>query len=450
MSEHWFGTDGMRGVFGEPPLTAAIVRRLGRELGRWLRERSADPLVVVAGDTRHSTPALAAWMASGLTAAGAKVRYGGVLPTPAVAWLVRRLGAAAGVAVSASHNPWRDNGIKLVGADGFKWPTADERALEKRLRSGDGAGAAEEAPALVADGTLHAAYLASLLEPFSDTRPLRGLRVVLDAANGAASALAHEVFETLGAETAVLHDLPDGRNINRDCGSLHPERLAGAVVARAAHLGFAFDGDADRAILVDERGGVRDGDAMLFLWARQLAAERALPGNRIVATTMSNLGLERALRPLGIGVVRCAVGDRAVVETLRAEGLDLGGEQSGHLVHLAASTTGDGLLTASSLARIVLAGGAPVSEQLAPFVRFPQLLRNVRVSRKPPLEGLAGVTAARHAAEARLGNDGRVVLRYSGTEPLARIMLEGPDQPTLETLADTLEAAFEAALGGGA
>jgi len=447
VSAHWFGTDGMRGVFGEPPLDEPTVVRLGRQLGRWLGERGAKPLVVIAGDTRDSVPALASWLTRGLSAAGCTARYAGVLPTPAVAILVRDLDAAAGVAVSASHNPWPDNGIKIVGGDGFKWPTDDERELERRLRADSAPlpSAPGEVPAI--DAGLHARYLRDLLAPYGETRPLAGMRLVLDAANGAASLLAGEVFTGLGADVRVLGDRPDGRNINQGCGSLHPEGLAREVIAQGAALGFAFDGDADRAILVDERGEVRDGDAMMYLWARDLAQRDILPGRRIVATTMSNLGLERALAVDGIGVERCAVGDRAVVETLRASGLVLGGEQSGHLVHLPSSTTGDGLLTASTLATLVARAGRPVSELLAGFARFPQLLRNVRVKRKPPLESLPAVVAARDAVEIRLGAEGRVVLRYSGTEPLARIMIEGPDSGSIERLADTIEEALVDSIG---
>jgi len=448
VSTHWFGTDGMRGVFGESPLDEPTVTRLGRQLGRWLGERAREPLIVIAGDTRDSVPALATWLTQGLSATGCTVRYAGVLPTPAVAILVRDLGAAAGIAVSASHNPWPDNGIKLVGGDGFKWPTADERELERRLRAHMAAATpAGHGVALAIDPALHTRYLGDLLAPFAGTRPLAGMRLVLDAANGAAATLAAEVFAGLGAEADVLFDRPDGRNINRGCGSLHPETLAAEVRGRRAQLGFAFDGDADRAILVDERGEVRDGDAMLYLWAHDLARRDALPGRAIVATTMSNLGLERSLARDGIAVVRCPVGDRAVVETLRGSGLVLGGEQSGHIVHLPSSTTGDGLLTAATLAAVVARAAMPASALLATFERFPQLLRNVRVARKPPLDSLPAVVQAQHAVESSLGTAGRVVLRYSGTEPLARIMIEGPDGQTIERHADAIEEALLAAIG---
>ena len=277
-------------------------------------------------------------------------------------------------------------------------------------------------------------------------KPLAGMRLVLDAANGAASSLAGEIFTELGADAEVIHGAPDGRNINRECGSTHPESLASRVLSAGADLGFAFDGDADRTILVDPQGQVHDGDAMLFLWALDLARRGELDPAAIVATSMSNLGLERALAPHGIAVVRCDVGDRAVVEALREGGLVLGGEQSGHLVCLSASTTGDGLLTALTMARLVAERGQPVAALLAGFRRYPQLLRNLRVTRKRPFESLPKVVEARRSVESRLGTEGRLVLRYSGTEPLARIMIEGPDQAIIESLAGELEAALVAEL----
>lgn len=271
--------------------------------------------------------------------------------------------------------------------------------------------------------------------------------MALDAANGAASRFAARLFAALGAEVVHLHDAPDGDNINRDCGSLHPQDLQRAVASGGADFGFAFDGDADRVLLVDERGELRDGDALLYLWASELARRGGLEPREIVATSMSNLGLERALAARGIGVVRCGVGDRAVVATLRERGLRLGGEQSGHLVDLATSPTGDGLLTAVILAAVLVRDGRPASLQLADFRRYPQLLVGVPVRAKPPLDSLPGVAAAAREVERRLGADGRLVLRYSGTEPLARIMLEGPDGDLLRSLSDRLAAEIRAAIG---
>jgi phosphoglucosamine mutase len=416
------------------------------------------PQVVLGGDTRESTAEICGWLAAGLAAGGAAVRYAGVIPTPGVSFLAGELGADAGVVVSASHNPYPDNGIKLLDAEGFKWSEAAEAELEQRLR------AATETPVpsppapwppsapllpLIIETDLRERYLSRLASSVAPGGgpPLAGLPVVLDTGNGAASAYAGELFERLGAEVTRLGAAPDGRNVNLGCGSTAPEGVAAAVVAAGAHLGAAFDGDADRCILVDERGEVRDGDAILYLWATQLLAEGRLAPAAIVATSMSNLGLERALARHGIAVVRCGVGDRLVVETMRREGILLGGEQSGHIVRLDLAATGDGLLTAVQMAALVHRAGRPLSELLAEFRRYPQTLVNVRVASKPDLATLPRVTAAARAVEDELGADGRLVLRYSGTEPLARVMIEGPDQETIETLAGHLAAVLADELG---
>jgi phosphoglucosamine mutase len=418
------------------------------------------PQVVLGGDTRESTAEICGWLAAGLAAGGAAVRYAGVIPTPGVSFLAGELGADAGVAVSASHNPYPDNGIKLLDGEGFKWSEAAEAELEQRLR------AAAETPApplpppvplvpptqptpLATETGLHERYLSHLASTVAagGARPLAGLRVVLDTGNGAASAFAGELFGRLGAEVTRLGAAPNGRNVNLGCGSTAPEGVAAAVVAAGAHLGAAFDGDADRCILADERGEVRDGDAILYLWATGLLAEGRLVPPAIVATSMSNLGLERALARHGIAVVRCGVGDRLVVETMRREGILLGGEQSGHVVRLDLAATGDGLLTAVQTAALVHRAGRPLSELLAGFRRYPQTLVNIRVASKPDLATLPRVTAAARAVEDELGADGRLVLRYSGTEPLARVMIEGPDQETIETLAGRLAAVLAEELG---
>jgi phosphoglucosamine mutase len=458
-SRHLFGTDGLRARFGEAPLDRSTVTSLAAHLAATLRAASPrrqagdSPLVVLGGDTRESTPTICRWLAEGLTAGGSRVQYAGVIPTPGIAWLARELGAAAGAVVSASHNPWPDNGIKLIDPQGFKWSEEAEAALERRLESG-----APEVPSLPADLPADAALRERYLSRLAATvpasgpadRPLASLKVVLDAGNGAASFYAGELFERLGAEVTRLHMEPDGRNVNERCGSTAPEEMAARVVAEGADLGAAFDGDADRCILADERGTVRDGDAILYLWAIRLREQGRLEPPRIVATTMSNLGLERALAREGIGIERCNVGDRYVVETLQREGLALGGEQSGHIVHLELSSTGDGLLTAVQIAAVVKNGlkeGRPLSELLAGFRRYPQILKNVRVTRKPDLSGLPRVAAAVRSVEERLGADGRLVLRYSGTEPLARVMIEGPDQPSIEAMAGELAGAIQEEIG---
>jgi phosphoglucosamine mutase len=448
-----FGTDGIRGRFGEFPLDRPTVTALAVELAATLREQGGNgslPQVVLGGDTRESTPEICRWLAEGLAAGRVTVRYAGVIPTPGVAWLAKPLGAAAGVVVSASHNPWPDNGIKLLDPSGFKWSDEAEHALEKRLRSRAPA-EIPEVPELAGDleieEDLGEKYLRHLSSTVPGERPLEGLRVVLDTGNGAASGYAREIFERLGARVTLLHADPTGRNVNEGCGSTAPDEMARRVVAEGADLGAAFDGDADRCILADDRGQVRDGDAILYLWATSMYRDGRLDPPRIVATTMSNLGLERALDGEGIGIVRCAVGDRYVVEAMKKEGILLGGEQSGHIIQMDLASTGDGLLTAVQMASMVHEAGRPFSELLSGFRRYPQVLKNVKVARKPDLFSIPGVAAAAHSVENRLGADGRLVLRYSGTEPLARVMIEGPDQPTIEAMASELAGVIAGELG---
>jgi phosphoglucosamine mutase len=440
-----FGTDGIRGHFGEFPLDRPTVTALAAELAATLHERAngSPPEVVLGGDTRESTPEICGWLAQGLDAGGVRVRYAGVIPTPGVAWLAKPLGAAAGVVVSASHNPYPDNGIKLLDPSGSKWSDDDEHALERRLLSWT----ATELPPLepVVEENLKHRYLDHLASTIEE--PLDGIKIVLDTGNGAASSYAAEIFERLGARVTLLHAEPNGRNVNEGCGSTAPDEMAARVVAGGAHLGAAFDGDADRCILADERGEVRDGDAILYLWALSLRDRGLLDPPKIVATTMTNLGLERALDREGIAIVRCAVGDRYVVEAMKKEGILLGGEQSGHIVERQLASTGDGLLTALQIAGIVHQAGRPLSELLAGFRRYPQVLKNVRVARKPDLATIPSVAAAVRSVEDRLGADGRLVLRYSGTEPLARVMIEGPDQPTIEAMAAELIGVIQGELG---
>jgi phosphoglucosamine mutase len=455
-STRLFGTDGVRGHFGEPPLDRSTVTALAVHLGETLCEQRAGegtPRVVLGGDTRESTPDICRWLAAGLAAAGVEVCYAGVIPTPGVAWLARQTGADAGVVVSASHNPYPDNGVKLLDPQGTKWSDEAEAALERRLRARPEAGEAAADRQPEADPAMRDSYLDHLADTVtaapgaSGHRPLAGLRVVLDTGNGAASGFAAELFERLGAGVISLHADPDGRNVNAGCGSTAPGEMAARVAAEGADLGAAFDGDADRCILADETGTVRDGDSILYLWATGLHRQGALDPPRIVATSMSNLGLERALAAEGIGLVRCAVGDRYVVEAMRREGIRLGGEQSGHIVESRLTSTGDGLLTAVQMALLRHRDGRPLSAMLAPFRRYPQVLLNVRVKRKAAFETLPAVAAAARSVEERLGADGRLVLRYSGTEPLARIMIEGPEQGTIDALAEEIAVAIRAELG---
>ncbi|MEO8276265.1 MAG: phosphoglucosamine mutase [Thermoanaerobaculia bacterium] len=474
MSRGLFGTDGIRARFGDEPLTESTVRRLGAALGAELVSRGnlagcADdghgPLVLLGGDTRASSPALVRWMTAGLAAAGARAIDLGVVPTAAVAWAVPRRGAQAGVVASASHNPASDNGLKFIDGAGFKWTTTAETQLESRLAGTPAstestASAASTESTSVTGSTLAnaspdietgARYLRWLIGEAGGRHSLDGLRIALDAANGAAAAFAGELFLALGAEVELLYSAPDGTNINQDCGSTHPRALAARMASGAFDVGFAFDGDADRALLLDEHGCLHDGDAMLYLWARDLHQRGELAVPKIVATSMSNLGLESALAAIGVEVVRCDVGDRSVVAALRSAGLRLGGEQSGHLVDLHCSTTGDGLLTAVRIATIAgraVRAGSSVTRTLAEFRRFPQVLLNVPVARKPELGGMPAVAAAARAVEGRLGESGRLVLRYSGTEPLARIMIEGPDESSIAALAEELAQVLRREIGG--
>ena len=440
-----FGTDGIRGPAGTAPLDRASLLRLGRALGKLLAEGASPPSVLLAGDTRSSTPEICRWLSQGLEQSGCQTVYGGVLPTPAISRLAKAGAFMAGIAVSASHNPFPDNGVKLLDGSGFKWSRQAELELERRFASEPEA--VQENPGetpreeieLEPLGELRRRYLSEITALFP-RRAFAGLSIVLDTAHGAASGLATDFFTGLGAEVVTLGNRPDGSNINLACGSTHPESAIASTLDHGADLGFAFDGDADRVIAIDEVGGLHDGDAMLYVLAIDLAREGKLDPPRLVATSMSNLGLETALERQGIGLVRCDVGDRAVVETLLSEGLILGGEQAGHIVHLDLSSTGDGLLSAGLLAQAVNSSGKSLSELTADFRRFPQILRNIRVPRKPAFGSLPRVMTEVRRVERTLGATGRLVLRYSGTEPLARVMIEGPDQKKIEDLAEGLAA----------
>ena len=488
----------MRAVFGTPPLDRPTVQAVGYEFAKlcaagaapldWVRRRPRRlppeaaskragrrpaPFLILGGDTRASRAEITNWLAAAVRAAGCDVRSAGVVPTPAVAYLVTELGAAGGIVVSASHNPYTDNGVKLIGADGFKVDPSVEQAIEERVGEGGGgeagrpsavdskppsAAAGEGAGAPSGESRLSGVvledepeladrYLDHLAASLPGDRPLAGLRIAVDAANGAGAPYAARLFAGLGADCAVTCDQPDGRNINLDCGSTSTGRIAAFTRATGSDLGVALDGDADRALLCDHRGRICDGDILLYVWATHLAARGELPGRRIVATTMSNMGLEKALEAASVDVVRCGVGDREVVEAMRREGVRLGGEQSGHLVDLELGTTGDGLLTAAAVASIVAASGRTLADLAAGFRRFPQTLRNVKVREKQPLESIPGLSEAVASVERELGTSGRVLLRYSGTEALARVMIEGPDQNRIEELCGRIVSVLEAELG---
>ena len=450
MPKQLFGTDGIRGLPGEFPLDDATLEAAGAALGAHLRKTSGEtaPRVLLGMDTRESSCHLAARLARGALGQGVEVSSAGVISTPGVACLVRENQFAAGIVVSASHNPWTDNGVKLISPRGTKFSDAVEAGLEKEIFERRAtAGQAADAP-LRTDASLDAQYLAYLQRFTLPGARLDHLRMVLDCANGAVSELGPALFRTLGVEVKAIHNRPNGKNINDHCGSLHPESLQRAVIEAKADLGAAFDGDADRAILVSSSGRVVDGDAVLFIAARHMQAAGTLRGNVVVGTTMSNLGLERALEGLGIRLARAPVGDRYVFEEMQRLGANLGGEQSGHVIFLDDSITGDGLLTALIMASLVSLKG-PLDALAADLKVFPQKIVNIRVRAKPPLETLGEVSRTLAEANSSLGSGGRVVLRYSGTESLARVMVEAERTEQVDHWIQALATAVHEAIGTG-
>jgi phosphoglucosamine mutase len=440
--ETLFGTDGIRGRAYDAPLDEETVRRLGVALAEDLALQCPEPRILLAGDTRASTTDLARWLASSFQASGGTVRWAGVLPTPAVSHLLRQDECAAGVVISASHNPADDNGIKILGPGGEKLADEIERHIESRIDEV----APVEGPDLPAiDSELGEHYLDLLVASHAGEQPLAGLHIVVDAANGAGSAFAGPLLDRLGARVSTIAAEPDGYNINADCGATAPQRLADTVLERGADGGLALDGDADRAVLVDEAGSVLDGDDILLAWARKLHHDGSLPGNRVVATVMSNFGLEQALIDDGMGVIRCSVGDREVWMTMKEHSAALGGEQSGHIICSHYSVSGDGLLTGTHLLAIAADRGVPISG-LSDIVRLPQILLNVPVSRKLPFEELPRVSAELAETNRRLDQRGRVLLRYSGTERLARVMIEGEDADEIQALAESIAEAIRSEL----
>ena len=446
MAKELFGTDGIRGEPGKPPLDDATLHATGRALGGYLTRQHPAARVLIGMDTRESGPHIAALLAAGLRAAGATTEFAGVITTPGVACLVRQKGFQAGVVISASHNPFHDNGVKLFSSAGMKFPDSVEELLEQDILKYRGEAAPKNAPSLIADDTLDADYLVFLRNRVIPGAKLSGFRVLLDCANGAAYKLGPELFRSLGADVVAMGASPDGRNINAGCGSLHLEGLQKRVVAERAALGVAFDGDADRALFVCETGKLINGDGVLLAAARYLNSQGKLTGGRVVATSMSNLGLERALARNGITLARAAVGDRYVLEEMLRSGNTLGGEQSGHVIFLDDSPAGDGLLTAVKIASLVSMHGR--LESLVDGLKdYPQTIVNVKVRSKPPLDSIPEVAQALAEAETALGQNGRIVLRYSGTEPLARVMVEAEHDADVQRFSQSIAAALKSAIG---
>jgi phosphoglucosamine mutase len=431
-AEQLFGTDGVRGIAGKYPLDRPTVRRLGAALVKALPHGARErPRLLVGRDTRESGAWIEAELAHGASGEGAMVTSAGVVPTPAVAYLTRKGSWDAGIVISASHNPFEDNGIKVFSGRGEKFTERVEREVEA-IVADSGWKTKDGVPAAVPREHLVGEYLEHLRQVFPESSRLGTFKLAVDCANGATTTAGPELFRELGVETAVIANKPDGRNINLDCGSTHPEQLAKTVVGRGCQAGVAFDGDGDRAIFVDHRGAIVNGDAVLFMCARQLQSEGRLKGQAIVATVMSNIGLELALRSIGIGLVRCPVGDKYVMEEMLKRGLSLGGEQSGHIIFSDYLFTGDGLCTALNVLRTIALTGRTLADLAADLVSYPQVLLNVRVREKVDLRTVPAIAAAIDRVEARVDGQGRLLVRYSGTEPLLRVMLEGKDETEIQ------------------
>jgi phosphoglucosamine mutase len=457
MGKRLFGTDGIRGVAGKPPLDPKTVMALGIALGDDLHRQNRAALsvemrpvligpVLIGIDTRESGPGIAAQLADGLRRTGIAVEFAGVVTTPGVAYLTRTGQFSAGVMISASHNPFEDNGIKVFARTGYKLPDAEEHDIEEeifRILNEQGIIATEATPLA---HTFNVRPYLDFLRSTIGTR-LNGLKLVIDCGNGAASALAPGLFREAGAEVIAICNEPDGRNINLDCGALHVARLHDAVLAAGADAGVAFDGDADRAMMISPAGRVVDGDTMMLIAARRLQADGHLPGNLVISTVMSNLGLQKALDRLGIAMLRTPVGDKYVLEEMLRKDAALGGEQSGHVIFGEYATTGDGMLTALKILETCVRETSNLDKLAADLTIFPQLLINIRVKERKPLDELPRVTEEIRACESALNGTGRVLVRFSGTEPLARVMVEAADRQQVDSWAERIAAVIRSELG---
>jgi phosphoglucosamine mutase len=442
-----FGTDGVRGVAGDYPLDHLTVRRLGAALVRALPHDRGAAHLLVGRDTRESGAWIERELAFGARGAGAEVTSAGVVPTPAIAYLTRAHSKFdVGVVISASHNPYQDNGIKVFSGEGEKFTEGVEREVEAIVADDTWEAPSGEAGA-VPCADLLGPYLEHLRAVFPEASQLAGFRIGVDCANGATTTVAPALFAGMGFDTTVIGNEPDGRNINLHCGSTHPERLARLVTEDGCQMGVAFDGDGDRAIFVDHQGRVVDGDAVLLMCGAHLKREGRLKGDAIVATVMSNIGLELALKSLGIDLVRCAVGDKYVMEEMLKRGLSLGGEQSGHIIFSDYLFTGDGLCTALNVLRTVALTRRTFADLAADLTTYPQVLLNVRVRTKTDFRGVPAIAAAVDRVESRVAGQGRLLVRYSGTEPLLRVMLEGRNQDEIRTWAQEIVDVVKQELG---
>ena len=445
MGKQLFGTDGIRGVAGEYPLDPATVFAFGLALGHDAARAQANPEILIGADTRESGGWIAELVAGGLKQTGAKVRYAGVITTPGVAYLTRTGPFLAGVMISASHNPYQDNGLKVFAHNGFKLPDVEEATIEDEILRLRAAGIAPQSAKLVTEEAWAQKYLDFLAS--LATMRLDGVKLAMDCGNGAAYRLGPELFRRLGAQVIALCVEPDGRNINLHCGALHTEKLQAAVVESGADFGVAFDGDADRAILVSKSGKAIDGDSVLLVLARAMKASGHLQEDTVVATVMSNLGFEKALESAGIRMVRMPVGDKYVLEEMVRLGASLGGEQSGHVILREFATTGDGMLTALKTIETARAAGAGLDELTSDLKVYPQKLVNVRVREKRALTEVPAVAREIEHVETAFAGTGRVLVRFSGTEPLARVMVEGQDAAMVESFSARIADAIRLAMG---
>jgi phosphoglucosamine mutase len=450
MTRKLFGTDGIRGTANRHPVTPEIALRLARATGFLLRGAGvAPPRFVIGRDTRRSGAMFESALVAGLTSVGAEILLAGVVPTPAVAGLVTELGAEGGFVISASHNPAGDNGIKLFGGDGYKLDDALELRLEELILTGEIDGVRPEAGSVGTVSTMADApgrYAARVKESVPGMS-LHGIHIAVDCANGASFRTTPATLSDLGATLSVFHAAPDGMNINERCGSTHPEEMSRLVRETGAQIGISHDGDADRLLLCDERGDALDGDEILAMLALDALRRGTLAGRTLVATVMSNLGLDECLAAAGVSVVRTAVGDRYVVGEMKRGGFSIGGEQSGHMILRDHGTSGDGLLAALQILRIMTESGRPLSELRRVLKKYPQAQRNLRVREKPPLDSLVEVSDLVAETERALAGKGRVLLRYSGTEPKVRLLVEGSDEAMINMAADKIAAALTAAIG---
>ena len=446
-----FGTDGIRGVANVDPMTTEVAMQLGKAVAHYFSRGGRQGRIVIGKDTRISGYMFEQAMAAGICSMGANVMLVGPLPTPGIAFITASMRADAGVVISASHNPYQDNGIKIFASDGFKLADTVEAEIEGLMTSGV-LDAARASGAHIGKATKiedsRGRYVVFCKAVFPSKRTLDGVKIVVDCAHGAAYKVGPAVFAELGAEVIQIGVKPDGTNINERAGALHPEHICTHVRKHKAHLGIALDGDADRVIFADEHGEVVDGDAIMAICARRMLERGELKDRTLVATVMSNLGLERALASWGGRLVRTAVGDRYVVEEMRRGGFNFGGEQSGHLVFLDYATTGDGIVAALKVLDVMAELGRPLSELASAMTRYPQILVNFKVRTKHPIDSLPRVTSLITQVEKKLGNEGRVLVRYSGTEHKARVMVEGPDEVSIKAYADEIAEALQAECGG--